>query len=324
MINSVRNTVLSVLNKNNYGYISPSDFNLFAKQAQLEVYEEYFSNYNKTVTAEILRTSGSDYADIRKALAETMESFLVSDFLIPRYSNLYEYPSTNVFYTPSLTTTGNEAYMINKIMYYNKKIVQSQNDLVLQNFLHDSTVDFIDLGVKINDIVVNLDTLQSTIVLYVIDETNLQLRDDIFTSLNEEYAIYSSTDLSEAEKVSEGKIALLNSSALTTPSTIYPAYTINGDVINIYPSSINLYGMVNAVYFRYPKEPKWTYITINGSAVFDQSQPDYQDFEMPKEDEFKLVMKILQYSGVSIRELPVAQFAIAQEQHEQPTFSQQQ
>ena len=50
MINEVRNTVLSVLNKNNYGYISPSDFNLFASNAQMEIWEEYFSSYNKTIT----------------------------------------------------------------------------------------------------------------------------------------------------------------------------------------------------------------------------------------------------------------------------------
>ena len=49
MINSVRNTVFSVLNKNNYGYISPQDFNLFAKQAQLEIFENYFSNYNTAI-----------------------------------------------------------------------------------------------------------------------------------------------------------------------------------------------------------------------------------------------------------------------------------
>ena len=42
MINSVRNTVLAIINKNNYGYISPSDFNLFAKQAQLDLFDEYF------------------------------------------------------------------------------------------------------------------------------------------------------------------------------------------------------------------------------------------------------------------------------------------
>ena len=49
MINEVRNTVLSVLNKNNYGYISPSDFNLFAENAQMEIFEEYFKNYNKAI-----------------------------------------------------------------------------------------------------------------------------------------------------------------------------------------------------------------------------------------------------------------------------------
>ena len=42
IINSVRETVLSVLNKNNYGYITPSDFNLYAKQAQLDIFEDYF------------------------------------------------------------------------------------------------------------------------------------------------------------------------------------------------------------------------------------------------------------------------------------------
>ena len=42
MINSVRNTVLSVLNKNNYGVITPADFNLYAQQAQLEIFQDYF------------------------------------------------------------------------------------------------------------------------------------------------------------------------------------------------------------------------------------------------------------------------------------------
>ena len=41
-INEVRNTVLAIANKNNYGYISPQDFNLYAKQAQLDMFEDYF------------------------------------------------------------------------------------------------------------------------------------------------------------------------------------------------------------------------------------------------------------------------------------------
>ena len=46
MINEVRNAVMSVINKNNYGYISPSDFNLYAKQAQLDIYEDYFNTFS--------------------------------------------------------------------------------------------------------------------------------------------------------------------------------------------------------------------------------------------------------------------------------------
>jgi len=66
MINSVRNTVLSVLNKNNYGYVSPSDFNLYAQNAQVEIFEEYFSSYNKVINAENARAAGVDYADMEQ------------------------------------------------------------------------------------------------------------------------------------------------------------------------------------------------------------------------------------------------------------------
>ena len=70
MINSVRNTVLSILNKNNYGYISPSDFNLFAKQAQLDIFESYFNDL-----ARFLRMSSNDtvYADKVDAVQERID-----------------------------------------------------------------------------------------------------------------------------------------------------------------------------------------------------------------------------------------------------------
>jgi hypothetical protein len=60
---------------------------------------------------------------------------------------------------------------------------------------------------------------------------------------------------------------------------------------------------------------------LNGEPAFDQTQPDYQDFELPTEDEYKLVAKILQYCGVVIREAEVAQFASAQQQQAEPTFT---
>jgi hypothetical protein len=247
MINSVRNTVLSVINKNNYGYITPADFNLYAKQAQMEIYEEYYSLYNKTINMENARMSGTDYADIEQPIAEVLESFLVT-------ANLSN-DTDNKWFAPSVDTTGNDSYMILRVDCLNQ----------------------------------------------------------------------SGSRIGTAEKVSNARIMMLSDSNLTGPSLLYPAYTYEQNaqgeyVIVLYPSTIsdtNNYD-IRCSYFTFPKDPKWTYITLmDGEPMFDQSQVDYQDFQLPLEDEYKLVMKILQYAGISIREQEVAAYAIGQEQSQQ-------
>jgi hypothetical protein len=323
MINSVRNTVLSVLNKNNYGYISPSDFNLYAKQAQMEIFEEYFSSFNKATNMENARMSGSDYADIAKTLSEAIELFLVSNYLTP-YTPVPSTP-TNEYYLPSVITTGDEAYLINKVLCYTTQLTSGTNTSAVASTLTDAGATFITDGVSIGDVVVNLTTGLTANVLAVSSQTTLVISSNIFLAAPVQYQIYSASSVKEAEKVSSGKITMLTNSMLTSPTNLFPAYTNIADKIRVYPSTITGLGQVQAVYFRYPKEPKWTYISLaNGEPVFDQTQPDYQDFELPTEDEFKLVTKILEYCGMSIRESEVTQFGMAQQQHEEPTFSQQQ
>ena len=319
MINEVRNAVLSILNKNNYGYISPSDFNLLAANAQMELYEEYYSSYNKVINAENQRASGTDYADIESPIAETLETFLVTDYLV----NL----GNNSFSVPTVTTVGNDSYYILKLLCYPTKLASGTTTSVVSNFLVDSTATFLSDGISVGDIVYNTTTGLSAEVssLNTSTNTNLAITANIFTTIGNGYSVLKKSSLREADKVSVGKITMLNASTLTKPSVSYPSYTLEGQSINLYPSTINSRGQVQAVYFRYPKTPKWTYITlVNGEPAFDQSQPDYQDFELPNEDGYKLVTKILEYCGIEIREFEVSQFGTAQQQHEQPTFSMQQ
>lgn len=322
MINSVRNTVLSVLNKNNYGYISPSDFNLYAQQAQMELYEEYFSNYNKLVNLENRRISGDDYANLSKATAEAIELFLVSDFLVPIF-----YPqgsASNEFEIPSNVTTGNFGFMFSRISYYNEIKASGNSSAYNPNQLIDFSANFVAAGVVAGDIVVNSTTFTNAVVRFI-TATTLFLSDDIFPNIGDNYLVYSATNISEAEKVTDGNIQRLNASLLTAPSQMFPAYTLSGNALIPHPTRTAYYGNVRANYFRYPKPPKWTYISLaGGEPVFDQSQPDYQDFELPLEDEYKLAMKILQYCGISIRETQVAQFAMAQEQQDKSALNQQQ
>jgi len=317
MINGVRNSVLSVLNKNNYGYISPSDFNLFAANSQMEIYEEYFSSYNKVINAENARASGVDYADIEQPIAEVLEYFLRTDYL----SKI----SANKFSMPTLTTTGYDTYMLLDVKCKPVILKTGTNTSVVSLQLVDSTALFTTYGIAAGDVVTNLTTGLVSTVVSVLSNTALLLDSNIFLAVGNAYTIVSAATVVQAEKVINNKLSLLVNSNLTKPTVEFPVYALQGTELTFYPVTISNKGQVEATYFRYPKVPKWTYITLaNGEPVFDQSQPDYQDFELPAEDEYKLVTKILEYCGMSIRETEVTQFGMAQQQHEQPTFSMQQ
>lgn len=49
MIDRIYRTVLSILNKEQRGYITPEEFNQFAQQAQVEIYEGYFYELGRAV-----------------------------------------------------------------------------------------------------------------------------------------------------------------------------------------------------------------------------------------------------------------------------------
>lgn len=124
MIDSVRSTVLAALNKNNYGYLSPSDFNLYAKQAQLEIFENLFYQYNTQINLENVRRSGTDYADISKGIREVIELFLIQ-------SNLTQVAaSSNFYFMPSVSTTGFDFYYINNISCYLNNVFLNQAEKV--------------------------------------------------------------------------------------------------------------------------------------------------------------------------------------------------
>jgi hypothetical protein len=309
MINSVRNTVLSVLNKNNYGYISPSDFNLYAQNAQMEIFEEYFSSYNTVINLENARTAGVNYADMEQPIAETLESFLRKDYL----SKI----SANRFSVPTPTTTGYYSYMILDVECKPISLKTGTNTAVVSGQLVDSTASFTTNNLSAGDVVTNLTTNLVSTVVSVLSNTAIQLDSNIFLAAGNAYSIFSSATIVQAEKVINSNMTLLNNSNLTPPTIQYPSYTIQGTDLTIYPATISNKGQVQATYFRFPKVPKWTYITLsNGEPIFDQSQSDYQDFELPLEDEYKLVTRILQYCGISIRETQVTQFSMTKEQQE--------
>jgi len=307
MINSVRNTVFSVLNKNNYGYISPQDFNLFAKQAQLEIFEDYFTDYNTSINKENARVSGTEYADMTKGIEESIDTFSVINNLGQKNYNKY--------FTPSQTTTGDDYYLLNKVLAYTTFKVGGTNTSFLINSLVDNTATF-TVTAAVGDIVVNTSSLEQAEILNVQNDSTLFLDENIFIPPNQNYSIFKPENY-QVEKVTNSKISMLANSILTAPTKTFPAYSLNSDSVTVLPKTINNPGQIFSQYIRYPKDPKWTYVSLTaGEPIFDQSQSDYQDFELPPDDVNNLVARILQYAGMSIREISTVQFGQALEQSE--------
>ena len=308
MINSVRNTVLSILNKNNYGYISPSDFNLFAKQAQLDIFDDYFYSYNYQIQKENARQSGTGYADIKRSYEEVIEFFSETKYLT--------HNANNTFFLPAQLYTGDDYYLINKVLGYETTVATGTITTVSATQLIDVNATFKSIGVQAGDIVFNLLPTAPTYatVTNVVNNTTLDLSTGIFDGLvnfGAAYIIFKPKQ-NELEKVTQGKITMLNNSTLTAPNRLFPAYTQEGSILTTHPSTLT--EGVLCQYIRYPKDPKWTYITLtNGEPMFDSSQADFQDFELAVDDQVGLVNKILQYAGMSIREVEAVQFGKAEE-----------
>lgn len=323
-INDVRNTVLAIANKNNYGYISPQDFNLYAQQSQMDMFEDYFYQYNSQLTKENQRMSGTGYADITKGLLEVIDTFFVNKPLLNSANTQVGDINTNLYTLPE------DYYLINKMMVYTKELASGITTTVVLpggTSVIDSGADFISRGVVPGDIVSTITggVTYNTVVSQVVNATTLLVFSTpgvvVWDVANKTYNIYSANNILEAERVAQSKITMLNNSILTKPNIGYPAYTQNALVAEAFPITINKIGQLTSQYVRYPLPPKWTYVSITlGEPMFDASQADYQDFELPLSDEPALIAKICKYVGLEIREADVYAFgteALANEQQTQ-------
>ena len=59
-VNTVYKTVLSILNKEQRGYMTPDEFNKIVNHVQLEIFEKYFEDLNQVVRQP---QNDADYAD---------------------------------------------------------------------------------------------------------------------------------------------------------------------------------------------------------------------------------------------------------------------
>jgi len=91
-IDTVYQRVLAILNKEQRGYVTPQEFNLFANQAQLDIFEQYFYDINQ-----FGRLSGNDteFSDMLNILNEKINIFETTSDMV--WANSYWNPPANLY-----------------------------------------------------------------------------------------------------------------------------------------------------------------------------------------------------------------------------------
>ena len=126
-VNTVYQRVLAILNKEQRGYVTPQEFNLFANQAQMDLFEQYFYDINQ-----FGRMHGNDteFSDMLNILNEKIDIFEVTAAMTYG-AGLHWNPPADLYRIGTLIHNNIEAERINKneFLYINASpLLKPTND----------------------------------------------------------------------------------------------------------------------------------------------------------------------------------------------------
>lgn len=80
-VDKVYKTVLSILNKESRGFLTPEEFNKIGSQVQLDILDQHFYDYNRSVVKHNNGRAVDDYGNIPKKIEEKIDPFYKSSNL---------------------------------------------------------------------------------------------------------------------------------------------------------------------------------------------------------------------------------------------------
>ena len=236
-IDEIYRLVQTFANKEQRGFITPSDFNLLAKQAELEL-------INKRL--DVLQNK-SQAKKMSGLMDESLTPEMAEQDLAP-FLTLERYTTSSV-----LVSSG----------YSESEITIDPNTVLIKE-------------------------------IFILPDENLGINSNI-----------------PLELVKPEDINKILRSSLVKPSIDYPVGLMSGSVnsrnlkIKIFPDNIKrvmVYGYMTPVV-----SPNWFYVTVAGKPVHDPSNST--QFKLPSRTHGEIVVKILEYLGVNLRESSLVEYA---------------
>jgi len=235
-VNTVYQTVLLILNKEQRGYITPAEFNNIGNQVQLEIFEKYFEDLNQQLR---VPQTDTDYADRVENLDEKLAIFKTSGSAVPAstadgLNTYWVLPSVDIYGNDVSSTSDTPFYILGTVLYNNEI---------------------------------------------------------------------------EVQRVDRSDYYLIDKSLLTKPTKTYPVYLYENQKLFVKPTTINTSGDIQVDFIRKPIAPVWGFTVgslgqyiYNSQALTTNNVTGSTNFELHESEQTDLILRILVYSGIVIRD----------------------
>jgi hypothetical protein len=118
----------------------------------------------------------------------------------------------------------------------------------------------------------------------------------------------------EVQYVQPNELLELNLSPITKPSVYWPVYTYKNFKIDVYPKTI--LSRISCTYIRKPYDPKWNFTSTAPSFTYVYDPNNSVDFDLHPTEQTNIIIRILLYSGIIIKDPQIVQAAAQQIQSE--------
>ena len=384
-VNTVYTTVLSILNKEQRGYITPDEFNKLATQVQLDIFENYFEDLNQQLR---VPQTESEYANRRKNIDDCISIFkTIGDTTVVPIGVVNSlsltsggtgYTAANNVSTSGGTGTGltvdtnitNPTFTLSAAgtgysiasnvgvtggsgvgLTVNINSVNSSTGAIVSISINTPGTGYLNTEV----LTVNAGNVDGTITLtsdsngvissvavnnggsaYSLNDTITVLTGNAdatatVSSINSQLYFLPPSDLHrigtviykdelELQRVERDEFLHINMSRLTKPTTDYPIYIYERATqgtsgnntgiphIYVYPTSITTASDIKVSYIRKPANVVWGF-TVGGLNQYIYSSSASTQFELHPSEQNEVIMRILAYAGVVIRDPQIVQAA---------------
>tara|TARA_R110002096_G_scaffold122162_3_gene264465 strand:- start:334 stop:1248 length:915 start_codon:yes stop_codon:yes gene_type:complete len=291
-VDTVYQRVLAIANKEQRGYITPQEFNLFANQAQLDIFEQYFYDINQ-----FNRVPGND-----------TEYSNMLDLLNEKISIFQKYQQSVSLDSSAIGTLPSDVYRLGTVMYTGATYPIELDEI--------SQSDVLDLEKSAL-------TRAKLSRPYYTRQTKTTIK--IYPSiLSSSTAVVNGTISGATALVVDGQSSnrsitvgdTVTGTGVSGTVTVVSLIDQNNLVLSSSQSisndvSLTFTPSVKCNYVDKPTTASFDYTIVNGEALYNSTNS--VDFELHESEETELVLKILELAGISIEDPQLYQAATQQE-----------